>query len=106
MKTLTLTMNQMKISDTLIDEMQRKYICCRFDSPQDQYNRNLKHRFKSGELPHSCCLISYSLFNCHDRSGLAVCVLKGLSNSIEYTFIGHTKQRLEKVVRLKMSKTE
>jgi hypothetical protein len=106
MKKLTLTMNQMKISDTLIDEMQRKYICCGFDSPQDQYNRNLKHKFKSGELPHSCCPISYSVFNCHDRSGLALCVLKGLSNSIDYTFIGHTKQKTRKSGSFKKSKTE
>jgi hypothetical protein len=46
------------------------------------------------------------VFNCHDRSGLAVCVLKGLSNSIDYTFIGHTKQKARKSVSFKKSKTE
>jgi hypothetical protein len=95
-----------QISDVFIDYMQRKYICCKFDSPQDWYNRDLKHKFKSRELPHCCCPISYSVCNCHHRSGLAVCVLKGLSNSIDYTFIGHTTEKARKSGSFKKSKTE
>ncbi len=46
------------------------------------------------------------MFNCHDRSGLALCVLKGLSNSIEYILIGHTKEKARKSGSFKKSKTE
>ena len=32
----------------------------------------------------------------HDRSGLSVCVLTGLSNSVDYTYIGVNEKKIKK----------
>jgi hypothetical protein len=83
--------------------------CEKYDSNTNQWTKfedmNVSKSDACAAVHDRCIYIDVKSIR-HDRSGLTVCVLKGLSNSIEYTFIGHTKQKARKSGSFKKSKTE